>query len=64
MQQMCTQADYRLLDAVHCVQALTDSEPAQPARERLRSILGHRLYRSKDRGHSWTVSSTASPMPV
>jgi hypothetical protein len=46
MQQRCTQADYRLLDAVHCVQTLTESEPAQPARERLRSILGYRLYRS------------------
>jgi hypothetical protein len=46
MQQMCTQADYRLLDAVHCVQTLTESEPAQPARERLRRILGYSLYRS------------------
>jgi hypothetical protein len=46
MQRMYTQADYRLLDAVHHVQTLTDGEPAQTANERLRNILGYRLYRA------------------
>ena len=46
MQRMCTQADYRLLDAVQNVRTLTESEPAPAASERLRSILGSRLYRA------------------
>ena len=46
MQRMCTQADYRLLDAVQNVSVLTDAEPTETARERLRDILGYRLYRS------------------
>jgi len=46
MQQTCTQADYRLLGAVQNVRALTDAEPTQTARERLHTILGHRLYRA------------------
>jgi hypothetical protein len=46
MQGMHTQADSRLLDALHCVSTLTDAEPTQNARERLRNILGYRLYRA------------------
>ncbi len=46
MQQMCTQADVRLLGAVQNVRALTDAEPTQTARERLHTILGYRLYRA------------------
>ncbi|MDX6551553.1 MAG: hypothetical protein QOH74_41 [Gaiellales bacterium] len=46
MQRLHTQADDRLLDAVQCVSALTDAEPTENARERLRGILGYRLYRA------------------
>jgi hypothetical protein len=46
MQRMRTQADYRLLDAVQNASVLTDAEPTETARERLRDILGYRLYRS------------------
>ena len=46
MQQMSTQADFRLLDAVMNVSALTDAEPTLTARERLKDILGYRLYRA------------------
>ena len=43
---MSAKSDHRLLDAVLTVSALTDAEPTQTARERLRGILGHRLYRT------------------
>ena len=46
MQQMSTPADFRLLDAVMNVSALTDAEPTLTARERLKDILGYRLYRA------------------
>jgi hypothetical protein len=46
MQPMSTQAEYRLLDAVMNVSALTDAEPTLTARERLKDILGYRLYRA------------------
>ena len=46
MQRIWTQADFRLLDAVRNFTALTDAEPTQNARERLRGILGYRLYRA------------------
>jgi hypothetical protein len=46
MQPMSNQAEYRLLDAVMNVSALTDAEPALTARERLKDILGYRLYRA------------------
>ncbi len=46
MQRMSTQADFRLLDAVQNVSTLTGAEPTQNARERLRGILGYRLYRA------------------
>ena len=39
-------ADFRLLDAVMNVSALTDAEPTLTARERLKDILGYRLYRA------------------
>jgi hypothetical protein len=46
MQQMSAQSDYRLLDAVMHVSALTDAEPTLTARERLEDLLGYRLYRA------------------
>jgi hypothetical protein len=46
MQPPCTNAESRLLDAVRNVVALTDDAPTQSARQRLRGILGHRLYRT------------------
>ncbi len=46
MQPMSTQAEYRLLDAVMNVSALTDAAPTLPARERLKGIVGYRLYRA------------------
>ncbi len=46
MQQMSTQADRRLLDAVMNVRTLTAAEPALSARDRLKVILGYRLYRA------------------
>jgi len=46
MQRPCSHAESRILDAVHHVTALTDVEPAPTARERLRGILGYRLYRA------------------
>jgi hypothetical protein len=46
MQPMSAQADHRLLDAVMNVSALTDAEPALPARERLKDLIGYRLYRA------------------
>jgi hypothetical protein len=46
MQQMSMQADHRLLDAVMNVSALTAAEPTLTASERLKGILGYRLYRA------------------
>jgi hypothetical protein len=46
MQRPCNQAENRILDAVHHVTALTDGEPMPTARERLRGILGYRMYRA------------------
>ena len=46
MQPSCTNAESRLLDAVRNVVALTDAEPRQTARQRLRGIVGRRLYRA------------------
>jgi hypothetical protein len=46
MQRMCTPADHRLLDAVQHVSVLTDAEPTETARDRLRDIVGYRLYRA------------------
>ena len=46
MQRPCSPAESRILDAVNHVTALTDGEPSQTARERLRGILGYRLYRA------------------
>lgn len=46
MQPMSAQADHRLLDAVMNASALTDAEPALTARDRLKVILGYRLYRA------------------
>lgn len=46
MQRPCNHAESRILDAVGYVTALTDAEPLPTARERLRGILGYRLYRA------------------
>jgi hypothetical protein len=46
MQPTFAQADTRILDALDSVRTLTDAEPTQTARERLRTILGYRLYRA------------------
>jgi hypothetical protein len=46
MQRPCSPAESRILDAVQHVTALTDGEPTQTARERLRGILGYRMYRA------------------
>ena len=46
MQRPCSPAESRILVAVQHVTALTDAEPSQTARERLRGILGYRMYRA------------------
>ena len=46
MQRPCNHAESRILDAVQHVTALTEAEPTQTARERLRGILGYRMYRA------------------
>jgi hypothetical protein len=46
MHRPCSHAESRILDAVHHVSALTDAEPMPTARERLRGILGYRMYRA------------------
>jgi hypothetical protein len=46
MQRPCSPAESRILDAVHHVASLTDAEPMPTARERLRGLLGYRLYRA------------------
>jgi hypothetical protein len=46
MQRPCNHAESRILVAVHHVTALTDAEPMPTARERLRGIVGYRMYRA------------------
>jgi len=46
MQRPCSPAESRILDAVQHVTALSEAEPTQTARERLRGILGYRMYRA------------------
>lgn len=46
MHSACSHAESRILDAVQHVGVLTDDEPTQTARDRLRGLLGYRMYRA------------------